>query len=126
MITGLRRRLLCLSHRPQHTLLPSLLAQLQQSSPSSICADFGITSDGRAAHAHAARAAIRLCVEDRYARSILLSEKYLADQRTVPTRPTDGSHLRDGFSRAIVARQDAAKKRNELSEEDNQVCSLFV
>jgi hypothetical protein len=48
-------------------------------------------------------------------------------RRTVPTRPTDGSHLRDGFARAIQARTDAAVKRGDLLKPDTAVrCACLV
>lgn len=38
--------------------------------------------------------------------------------RIVPVRNTDFSHLRDGFMRAVQARQKIARTSKKLSEED--------
>lgn len=38
--------------------------------------------------------------------------------RIVPVRNTDFAHLRDGFTRAVQARQKMARKSNSITEED--------
>ncbi|KAL7421407.1 Altered inheritance of mitochondria protein 18 mitochondrial [Cryptotrichosporon argae] len=40
--------------------------------------------------------------------------------RIVPVRSTDFAHLRDGFTRALLARQKLARARGELSEADDE------